>query len=117
MDYVTFTPKPGFVVKSSTLHDGFYHHDPSGFVPQAEAGSSATSTITRTNYASRTSVPSNRKIFINIAYVSEVPPPPIEDDAVIHRALLGQVQQDESQPEYFIPVLAGFGREDKDKGK
>lgn len=108
MDWITLVPKPGLVVKSTTLASGYYHYDPSEFVQPASDPAHKPKDATKIN------VPANHKVFINLAYASAVPPPPIDDESVVQHALLGQVQD---EFEYFIPVLVGFGREDVDKGK
>ncbi|GJJ09347.1 hypothetical protein Clacol_003569 [Clathrus columnatus] len=109
MEWVTLNPKAGLVIKSTTLSSGFYYNNPFEF--EGPSSSVTNASQLQTNYT-KIQIPPNRKIFINVAYASEIPPPLTDDEAVVQRALLGQIQE---ESEYFIPIFVGFGREDKDK--
>lgn len=84
MAYVDLTPTPGFCVKSSVLNP-----EPSP-------------------------VPAGRKVFINICYDRNVPPPPPADDQTITQAL--SAHQRGTEDSYYVPVVVSQPREDKDKG-
>lgn len=97
---VKVTPTPGFVVKTSTTEAGFYTlPNPSPPPP-----------------STRHAVPGGLKVFINVAYSADIPPPPTsnlpkeEEDEIISRAIEGDVECT-----YFVPVVVSDGRADKDK--
>ncbi|KAF8553622.1 hypothetical protein OG21DRAFT_1509953, partial [Imleria badia] len=55
------------------------------------------------------------KVFVNIAWDPNVPPPPPASDDAIHRAMQG-LDIDESNPEaWFIPIVLSDARQDSDK--
>ncbi|KIJ34548.1 hypothetical protein M422DRAFT_262303 [Sphaerobolus stellatus SS14] len=100
MRRVNITPTPGFVVKTTTTQAGFYTvPNPSPPPPSI-----------------RHAIPVGLKIFINVAYSSEIPPPPTnglpkeEEEEIIRKAIEG----DEGTT-YFVPLVVSDGRDDKDK--
>ncbi|KAJ6524476.1 PIH1 family [Mycena capillaripes] len=59
-------------------------------------------------------VPVHRKIFINIAWDAQVPPPPEGNEEAIHRAMHGE--DDDLNPDsWFVPVIVSEPRQDNDK--
>jgi len=58
--------------------------------------------------------PAGRKVFVNICYDRNVPPPPPADDQTITRAL--SAHQRGTEDPYYVPVVVSQPREDKDKG-
>jgi hypothetical protein len=83
------SPVAGFCIKSSTLQPSVY--------------------------ASH-SVPAGHKVFINIAWDTNVPAPPNSSEEVIQRALKGE-DIDQFNPDgWYVPVVVSPGRQDKDKG-
>ncbi|KAH7924449.1 hypothetical protein BV22DRAFT_1066784 [Leucogyrophana mollusca] len=88
---VTLNPVPGFCVKSKALQ---------------QTDSSAPTQI---------SISKGIKIFLNIAWDANVPPPPPGSEDAIHKAMLGD-DPDESNPDgWFVPVVVSDGRPDTDK--
>ncbi|KAF8515731.1 PIH1 family [Hysterangium stoloniferum] len=104
MRRILVTPTPGYVIKTSTTRAGF-------FTPQP-ISSSASPQCKPTSIQ----VPNGLKIFINVAYSSEIPAPPTsvlpapEEKEIIERAMAG-----DADSKYFVPVVVNEGREDKDK--
>ncbi|KAJ7353442.1 pre-RNA processing PIH1/Nop17-domain-containing protein [Mycena albidolilacea] len=59
-------------------------------------------------------VPSQRKIFINIAWDSQVPPPPEGNEEAIQRAM--HSEDEHLNPDaWFVPVVVSEARQDTDK--
>jgi PIH1 N-terminal domain len=56
------------------------------------------------------------KVFVNIAWDSNVPPPPEGSEEVIQKAMLGEHLDDLNPEGWYIPVIVSGGRQDKDKG-
>lgn len=97
MATVTLNPVPGFCVKSRTTND---------------ASVQLASDQPRAIRAEK-----GVKIFVNIAWDPNVPPPPPGSDEAIHRAVQG-LDIDESNPEaWFIPIVLSDARQDSDKGE
>ncbi|TFY63678.1 hypothetical protein EVG20_g6209 [Dentipellis fragilis] len=90
---VSLSPSAGFCLKTASLDAGTYN-----------AGS-----------PTAIAVPRGLKIFVNIAWDKNVPPPPEGSEDAIQRAMDGQ-DPDELNPEgWFVPVIVSPGREDTDK--
>lgn len=53
------------------------------------------------------------KVFVNIAWDKNVPPPPEASDDVVQLAMTGA---DTSADAWYVPVIVSAGREDTDKG-
>jgi PIH1 N-terminal domain len=90
---VKLKPSAGFVVKSTTLND-------------------ASSTLPDMGML----VQKGLKVFVNIAWDSNVPPPPEGSEEVIQKAMLGEHLDDLNPEGWYIPVIVSGGRQDKDKG-
>ncbi|KAK2466606.1 hypothetical protein APHAL10511_000864 [Amanita phalloides] len=87
---IRLSPSPGFCIKSSTLQDGVVHirNEP-------------------------LRVPKGLKIFVNIAWDQNVPPPPEASKEDIQRAMQGQ--DIDERVEWFVPVVVSEGRNATDK--
>jgi hypothetical protein len=97
MSSVKLKPSPGFVVKSNTLHDATYNPHPT---------SSAVGMV----------IPKGLKVFVNIAWDANVPPPPEGSEDVIQKAMLGEDLDDLNPEGWYVPTIVSGGRQDKDKG-
>ena len=56
------------------------------------------------------------KIFVNIAWDNNVPPPPESNEEAIQRAMQGQDADKRNADGWFVPVVVSEGRQDTDKG-
>ncbi|KAL0058209.1 hypothetical protein AAF712_015125 [Marasmius tenuissimus] len=101
---VTLKPIPGFCIKSTAIQPGIY--------TLASLG-----TVSNSLEAKNTSipVPAGLKIFINIAWDQNVPPPPKASEEAIKRAMEGETGDTATNGEYFVPVVVSEGRQDTDK--
>ena len=61
-------------------------------------------------------VPKGLKVFVNIAWDANVPPPPEGSEEVIQKAMLGEDLDDLNPEGWYVPVIVSDGRQDKDKG-
>lgn len=101
--YIPLNPLPGFCLKSKTLNE-------------AVVSSTATSLLLSPNITSSDTlgiVPKGLKVFINIAWDTNVPPPPPASDDAVQKAMRGQDFDDG----WFIPVIVSDLRDEKDKGR
>ena len=58
------------------------------------------------------------KVFVNVAWDANVPPPPEGSEEAIQRAMRGEEELDESTEQgWFVPVVVSEPRIDKDKGE
>ncbi|KAL0577167.1 hypothetical protein V5O48_004806 [Marasmius crinis-equi] len=101
---VTLKPVPGFCIKSTALQPGIYTPVPSE-TPSTSLEPKHTSIP----------VPSGLKIFINIAWDQNVPPPPKTSEEAIKRAMSGETGNPAQEEDYFVPVVVSEGRPDTDK--
>lgn len=104
---VRLSPSPGFCIKSSSLQPGGHFT-----YPTAE-GTTSTPSLTQV------AVPQGLKVFLNIAWDKNVPPPPEGSEDVIQRTMQGE-DGDVLNPDgcdWFVPVIVSCGREDTDKGQ
>ena len=106
---VSLTPKPGFCVKSTTLVSAVICFQPKESKNNPNLLEPAPSAVP---------IPPHRKVFVNIAWDANVPPPPDGSEDAIQKAMLGTDQIDEhSNPHgWYVPVIVSNPREDKDKG-
>jgi hypothetical protein len=103
---VKLKPSPGFVIKSTTLNDAFYNLHPT----------TATNTLLEPSNALGMQIPKGLKVFVNIAWDANVPPPPEGSEDVIQKAMLGE-DLDSLNPEgWYVPTVVSEGRQDTDKG-
>ncbi|KAG6908474.1 hypothetical protein DXG01_004477 [Tephrocybe rancida] len=99
---ITLKPVAGFCVKSNTTQPAIFTPPPNsnGAILEPTAP---------------VPIPIGYKVFANIAWDSNVPPPPPGSEEAIHRAMQGQ-DVDDSNPEgWYVPVIVSNGRQDKDK--
>ena len=97
------SPKPGFCVKSSTLTPGL--------LPPAPSDPKILEPTTPIP------IPKGTKVFINIAWDPNVPAPPPGSEDAIQRAMEGQDDMDETNPDgWYVPVIVSPPRRDVDKG-
>ncbi|RPD77097.1 hypothetical protein L226DRAFT_533101 [Lentinus tigrinus ALCF2SS1-7] len=91
---VDLAPSPGFCVKSTTQN--------SAALP--------------TKDAAPITIPAGLKVFVNIAWDANVPPPPDGSDAAIERAMSDSTPVDADQAlQWFVPVIVSEPRPDTDK--
>ena len=104
MHPVSLAPRPGFCIKSTTLSPGIIH-----------SGNHANPNLLEPN--APIPIPLHRKVFVNIAWDVNVPPPPEGSEDAIQMAMQGEDQIDEHNPNgWYVPVIVSNPREDKDKG-
>ena len=93
---VDLTPSPGFCVKSTTQNSA---------------------TVASRDSPAPVTIPSGLKVFVNIAWDANVPPPPDGSDAAIERAMSDSAPVDADQAlQWFVPVIVSDPRPDTDKG-
>lgn len=104
---VTLSPKAGFCVKTTTLQATVYRPKGSDSKPKPNSLEPKNGPIT---------VAKGSKVFINIAWDANVPPPPEGSEEAIQRAMQGE-DIDELNPDgWYVPVVVSEGRQDTDKG-
>ncbi|KAI0830199.1 pre-RNA processing PIH1/Nop17-domain-containing protein [Trametes gibbosa] len=97
---ISLAPSPGFCIKSTSLNNTSIP------VPSTPNNGAPTALP----------IPTNLKVFVNIAWDKHVPAPPERSEAVIERAVAGDVALDTADPEdWFVPVIVPEPRIDKDK--
>lgn len=105
---LTLNPVPGFCVKSIALQPAVVHRT---------ATSHPLSTPSDTTGASSNTIPKGLKVFVNIAWDTNVPPPPPASEDAIQKAMLGRDYDESNSDGWFIPVIVSDLRDDKDKGR
>ncbi|KIK11810.1 hypothetical protein PISMIDRAFT_19213 [Pisolithus microcarpus 441] len=105
---VTLNPVPGFCVKTRATNDTVVH-----------ASITDGADVSRDTQVNRGShlipVTKDLKIFVNIAWDSNVPPPPQGSEEAVQRAMRG-LHIDESGPDsWFVPLVVSDARRDSDK--
>ncbi|KIM77387.1 hypothetical protein PILCRDRAFT_12029 [Piloderma croceum F 1598] len=105
---VKLKPSPGFVVKSTTLNDAQYRS-------HSQALSTPSSTLLEPSSDIGILVPKGLKVFVNIAWDANVPPPPEGSEDVIQKAMLGEDLDDLNPEGWYVPAIVSGGRQDKDK--
>ncbi|KIK37957.1 hypothetical protein CY34DRAFT_108871 [Suillus luteus UH-Slu-Lm8-n1] len=103
---LTLNPVPGFCVKSIALQPAVVHRT---------ATSHPLSTPSDTTGASSNTIPKGLKVFVNIAWDTNVPPPPPASEDAIQKAMLGRDYDESNSDGWFIPVIVSDLRDDKDK--
>lgn len=93
------SPKPGFCVKTATL-----------------AGAVILPAVKEPTASSSASVPEGLKVFVNIAWDTNVPPSPQGSEEAILRAIHGEDVEEADAAGFYIPAIVSSPREDKDKG-
>ena len=122
---VTLTPSSGWCIKTTALHSAICTLSSP---PSSNKASSASPTpntnplLEPSSPASGPStlvIPQGSKIFINLAWDSNVPPPPEGSEDVIQKAMSGQDGDEllgSENPAWFVPVVISEPRSDIDKG-
>jgi hypothetical protein len=105
---LTLNPVPGFCVKSNTLQPAVVHRTATSHPPSAPSD---------TLGAVSNTIPKGLKVFVNIAWDTNVPPPPLGSEDAIQKAMHGRDYDESNSDEWFIPVLVSDLRNDKDKGR
>ncbi|KAF7373454.1 PIH1 domain-containing protein 1 [Mycena sanguinolenta] len=102
---VSLKPSAGFCIKSTTLKPAALKVASSAVPPGPNSLEPHHSSI---------AVPVNQKIFVNIAWDAQVPPPPEGNEEAIQRAMHGE--DEHLNPDaWFVPVVVSEPRQDKDK--
>lgn len=111
---VNLSPAAGFCIKSKTLQ--------SAVCKVSSQSQSATKLDGTPSPASLTSLPGTlsiakgTKVFVNIAWDSNVPPPPEGNEEAVQKAMRGEEELDESVEQgWFVPVVVSEPRTDIDK--
>lgn len=105
---VSLAPSPGFCIKTAALKPALCNLTP----PPPSPGKLDVPTAALATLA----VPQGLKIFVNIAWDRNVPPPPHGSDEVIQKAMLGDDDADaDNDGGWFVPVVVSEPREDRDK--
>ncbi|KAF5326063.1 hypothetical protein D9611_000877 [Ephemerocybe angulata] len=117
---VTLTPTAGFCVKSTTLEHGLL--PPPAPTPSPNASTSPKPIGTSPGGLLEPApqpipVAKGMKVFVNICYDKNVPPPPDAPEEVIQRAMKGTDETDDkdAEDEWYVPVVVSEPRTDKDK--
>lgn len=97
---IGLSPVAGFCVKSSTVQ-------PSVYTPPI---SNQPSPALLEPPSAPVAIPAAQKVFINIAWDNNVPPPPDAPDSVIHSAVQGEPS------DWYVPVVVSEPRFEPDKG-
>ncbi|GJE95821.1 pre-RNA processing PIH1/Nop17-domain-containing protein [Phanerochaete sordida] len=103
---VDLSPKPGFCIKTTTLQSATFKVSPSVDKSQTVVSDAVT-------------IPRGMKVFVNVAWDANVPPPPEGSEEMIQKAMLGELETDEdalaSGRAWFVPVIVSEPRMDSDK--
>ena len=112
---VNLSPKPGFCIKSSALESAVCKISPSR--PSANKSIEGSAAL----IPNTISIPEGTKVFVNIAWDANVPPPPEGSEDAIQKAMSGEGEFDEealvSGRGWFVPVIVSEPRSDIDKGE
>lgn len=90
-------PVPGFCVKSRATNDALIHLTASDQPPDVH-------------------VKKDQKLFVNITWDANIPPPPPATDDAIRRAMQGLDADDSNTEAWFVPIVLSDARPDSDKG-
>ncbi|PPQ90274.1 hypothetical protein CVT25_013099 [Psilocybe cyanescens] len=108
---IELTPKAGFCVKSTTLAAAVLPPPP----PTPSTVKSKSSANFLEPAPQPIPVPKGQKVFVNLAWDPNVPPPPEGSEDVIKRAMQGE-DVDEANPSgWYVPIIVSNARQDKDK--
>jgi len=100
---IQLAPKAGFCIKSASLAPGI--------LPQAQKVDKNVLEPVPTAIP----IPTHTKIFVNIAWDPQVPPPPEGSEDAIREAMQGEDVGEENEQGWYVPVIVSPGREDRDK--
>ncbi|TFY78280.1 hypothetical protein EWM64_g5732 [Hericium alpestre] len=104
---VSLSPTPGFCIKTKASQTGTYK-------PRHTAAP-ADNALLEPKSSTSIPIPKGLKIFINIAWDKNVPPPPEGSEEAIQQAMQGKDRDELNPDEWFVPVIVSDGRQDKDK--
>ena len=104
---VTLRPVAGFCVKSTSLQQGFY----------TQSSPRPPSDVLEPSSLRPIPIPQNLKIFVNVAWDSNVPPPPAGSEEIIQSAMVGEEVDEMNSGGWYVPVIVSDGRQDKDRGQ
>lgn len=97
---VALNPVPGFCVKSRATNDSLVRI-----------------TAPDSDQPRDIRVEKGLKVFVNIAWDPNVPPPPPASDDAIHRAMRGLDIDQSTSEAWFVPIVLSDARQDSDKGR
>ncbi|KAF8064117.1 pre-RNA processing PIH1/Nop17-domain-containing protein [Lyophyllum atratum] len=103
---ISLKPVAGFCVKTSTLQPTVFTQS-KGSQPQPKN--------VLEPVQSAVPIPAGFKVFVNIAWDPNVPPPPPGSEEVIQRAMQGEDVDERNPDGWYVPVVVSDGRQDKDK--
>ncbi|KAG1736202.1 pre-RNA processing PIH1/Nop17-domain-containing protein [Suillus lakei] len=109
---LTLNPVPGFCVKSNALQPTV--------VPRTATNYPSSTTNTPSDVLGAFSntpitIPKGLKVFVNIAWDTNVPPPPPGSEDEIQKAMRGEDYDESNSGGWFVPVVVSDLRHDKDK--
>lgn len=113
---VDLTPKPGFCVKTSALQSAVCRVTGQSLLAPLDKPANAIAPVPGTLV-----IPQGMKVFVNVAWDANVPPPPEGNEEAIQRAMAGEEEIDEDAIArgelWFVPVVVSEPRSDTDKGE
>lgn len=118
---VAIKPTPGFCIKSTTSDSGSYTYRNATPNNSAITALSALSPQISSSSSSPNPnpnllpIPKGIKVFLNIAWDSNVPAPPPADEAAVRRAMAGGDLDDTISGRYYVPVVVSEPRTVTDK--
>ena len=101
---VSLSPTAGFCIKSTTLLPA---------VCRLSTTAQCTNNDALSPQSDGLSISKGPKVFVNIAWDANVPPPPNVSDEIIQYAMAGD---DDAGEGWFVPVIVSEPRTDTDKG-
>ncbi|KAI0315106.1 pre-RNA processing PIH1/Nop17-domain-containing protein [Amylostereum chailletii] len=105
---VALSPTPGFCLKSSSLQPGLFTASAAQAEPAERRDPSEQS-------LKRIPIPIGFKVFVNVCWDKNVPPPPPGSEHAIQRAMQGQDVDDTNRDGWFVPVIVSSGHQVSDK--
>lgn len=112
---VDLTPKPGFCVKTSALQSAVCRVTGQSLLAPVDKPA------TIAPVPGTLVIPQGMKVFVNVAWDANVPPPPEGSEEAIQRAMAGEEEIDEDAIArgdlWFVPVVVSEPRSDTDKGE
>ena len=113
---VDLTPKPGFCVKTSALQSAVCRVTGQSLLAPVDKPANAIAPVPGTLV-----IPQGMKVFVNVAWDANVPPPLEGNEEAIQRAMAGEDEIDEDAIArgdlWFVPVVVSEPRSDTDKGE
>ena len=112
---IQLAPKAGFCIKTTTLAPAVLPAPPAS-LPKPTSDSAPPNARLEPP-AGPIPVPQGRKVFVNIAWDPNVPPPPEGTEEDVRRAMEGTDYVAKSEEGgWYVPVIVSNAREDVDKG-